>query len=51
MQDELKNVLNVFNENKQQMIDIKKTPDVYITQTSTTFEVRNWLKKKQFENR
>jgi hypothetical protein len=50
MQDELKSVLDLFRE-KDKHLEIQKTPNVYITQSSTPHEVRNWLKRKQFGQR
>ena len=41
--------MNLLQVNKK--IEIKVTPDVYITQKSTPHEVRNWLKAKSFSQR
>jgi len=52
MQDELKNVLHYLAEQKsKQHIEILKTPDVYIDQRSTSREVKQWLKEKEFSAR
>ena len=32
-------------------LDIKTTPEVFITQKSTPTEVRGWLKQKKFSQR
>lgn len=50
MHEELKNVLVLFRERRKHL-DIHKTPDVFITQTSNPAEVENWLKAKGFEER
>lgn len=46
MQDELKFVLTLFREKRK--LNITKTPDIYIEQTSTPGEVQAWLKAKGF---
>lgn len=50
MHEELKNVLTLFRERRKHL-DIHKTPDVYISQTSTPTEVETWLKAKGFEEK
>ena len=53
MQDELRSVLDLINaeEEEDTMLEIKTTPDVYITQTSSPNEVKQWLKDKGFSQR
>ncbi len=51
MQKELKTVLAVYREQAKEKLNIKKTPDLLITQDSTATEVRNWLEAKQFSKR
>uniref|UniRef100_A0A6M2DQI0 Putative epidermal growth factor receptor kinase substrate n=1 Tax=Xenopsylla cheopis TaxID=163159 RepID=A0A6M2DQI0_XENCH len=46
VQDELKFVLTLFREKRK--LNITKTPDIYIEQTSTPGEVQAWLKAKGF---
>jgi len=50
VQDELKSVLEVFRE-KETVLNIKTTPDVYISKTSSPQEVKQWLKDKNFSRR
>lgn len=47
MHRELKEVLTLFREKKRN-IEIIKTPDIFITQTSNPAEVQKWLKAKCF---
>ena len=47
MQEELKNVLTLFRERRRNL-DIVKTPEIFIQQTSSPFEVEKWLKAKGF---
>ncbi|TRY75328.1 hypothetical protein TCAL_08322 [Tigriopus californicus] len=51
MQEELKNVLDVFKDNQKNHLEVTKTPDIYIGQDSTPHEVREWLRQKQFSER
>ncbi|XP_068216102.1 epidermal growth factor receptor kinase substrate 8-like isoform X2 [Palaemon carinicauda] len=50
MNEELKLVLENFRRSRPHL-DIVKTPDVYINQSSTPQEVQNWLKLKGFSKR
>merc|ERR1712226_1442999 len=50
VQDELKSVLEVFRE-KGKHLDIEKTPEIFVSQDSTSKEVKNWLKAKKFSQR
>jgi hypothetical protein len=50
MHEELKNVLTLFRERRKHL-DIHKTPDVFISQTSNPQEVELWLKAKGFDDR
>lgn len=50
MHEELKNVLTLFRERRRNL-DIVKTPEIYIQQTSTPMEVENWLQAKGFGER
>jgi len=50
VQDELKNVLEIFRE-KDNQLDIPKTPELFISQDSKPSEVRKWLKAKNFSQR
>lgn len=50
MQEELKNVLTLFRERRRNL-DIVKTPEIYIQQTSTPIEVEKWLVAKNFSDR
>lgn len=47
VQEELKQVLTLFRE-KRRTLDINKTPDIFIAQSSTADEVQTWLRAKQF---
>lgn len=47
MQEELKQVLTLFRE-KRRTLDIMKTPEIFIQQTSTAIEVKQWLRAKGF---
>lgn len=49
MQEELKNVLTLFRERRR--LDIVKTPEIYIQQTSNPAEVEIWLKAKGFSEK
>ncbi len=52
MQEELKSVLDLFRQDDpDDKIKIKTTPDVYITHKSTPKEIRQWLKAKDFSQR
>lgn len=50
MQEELKNVLSLFRERRRNL-DIVKTPEIYIQQTSNPQEVEKWLIAKGFSDR
>lgn len=50
MQEELKNVLTLFRERRKNL-DIVKTPEVFIQQTSNPAEVETWLTAKGFSER
>lgn len=50
MNEELKNVLTLFRE-KRRVLDIVKTPEIFIQQSSTADEVEQWLKAKGFSDR
>lgn len=50
MQEELKNVLTLFRERRRNL-DIVKTPEVFIQQTSSPSEVEQWLQAKGFSER
>jgi hypothetical protein len=50
VQEELKSVLDIFNK-REKHLEIIKTPEVYITASSTPREVQKWLKEKQFSKR
>ena len=50
MQEELKNVLALFRDRRKHL-EIHKTPDVFITQTSNPAEIEKWLRAKGFEER
>lgn len=50
MQEELKNVLTLFRE-RRKVLDIVKTPEVFIQQTSNPGEVEMWLTAKGFSER
>lgn len=47
MQEELKQVLTLFRE-KRRTLDIVKTPEIFIQQSSSTNEVKKWLRAKGF---
>uniref|UniRef100_A0A1L8DML2 Putative epidermal growth factor receptor kinase substrate n=1 Tax=Nyssomyia neivai TaxID=330878 RepID=A0A1L8DML2_9DIPT len=49
MQEELRAVLTLFRE-KRRNLDITKTPDIFIQQSSTSTEVEKWLKAKGFSD-
>ena len=48
MVEELKNLLDIYQPEKSKL-DIRKTPETYITLKSTPDEVRDWLKSKEFD--
>ncbi|XP_021939379.1 epidermal growth factor receptor kinase substrate 8-like isoform X2 [Zootermopsis nevadensis] len=50
LHEELKTVLTLFRDKKHNL-DIVKTPEVFITQTSDPAEVQNWLHAKGFSER
>lgn len=50
MQEELKSVLTLFRERRRNL-DIVKTPEIFIQQTSTPEEVAKWLTAKGFSDR
>ena len=50
VQEELKSVLDIFNK-REKHLEILKTPEVYITASSSPREVQKWLKEKQFSKR
>ena len=50
MHEELRNVLLIYRQNKPK-IEIKRTPEVYISRESTVSEVHDWLKKKNFSEK
>jgi SAM domain (Sterile alpha motif) len=50
MQEELKNVLTLFRERRRNL-DIVKTPEIFIQQTSNPVEVEKWLTAKGFSER
>jgi epidermal growth factor receptor kinase substrate 8 len=50
LHEELKNVLTLFSEKKRNL-EIVKTPEVFISQTSDPQEVQNWLRAKGFSDR
>lgn len=47
MQEELKSVLTMFRD-KRRILDIIKTPEIYIQQSSSAAEVEQWLVAKGF---
>jgi epidermal growth factor receptor kinase substrate 8 len=49
MQEELKAVLTLFREKRR--LDIMKTPEIYIQQSSSAKEVEQWLRAKGFSER
>lgn len=51
MQEELRSVLELIVTEEDKTLDIKTTPDVYITQTSSPREVKQWLRDKGFSQR
>lgn len=48
--EELKNVLTMFRE-KRRVLDITRTPEIFIQQSSSAAEVEQWLKAKGFSDR
>lgn len=48
--EELKNVLTLFRE-KRRVLDIVKTPEIFIQQSSSADEVEQWLKAKGFSEK
>lgn len=48
MVEELKNLLDIYQPEKSKL-DIRKTPETYITPKSSPNEVRDWLKSKEFD--
>lgn len=46
--DELKAIFQLMNEQKRKDMDIKTTPEVFITAGSKDQEVQEWLKAKNF---
>lgn len=48
MVEELKNLLDIYQPEKSKL-DIRKTPETYITLKSSPDEVREWLKSKEFD--
>lgn len=50
MQEELKTVLTLFRD-KRRILDIVKTPEIYIQQSSSAVEVENWLQAKGFSEK
>lgn len=50
MQEELKNVLTLFRERRRNL-DIVKTPEIFIQQTSSPGEVETWLVAKGFSDK
>lgn len=50
MQEELKNVLTLFRERRRNL-DIVKTPEIFIQQTSKPEEVQQWLEAKGFSEK
>ena len=46
--EELKDVLEIFHA-RGSNLDIRKTPETYISPKSTPDEVREWLKSKEFD--
>ena len=47
--DELKDVLELFNARNMNKLDVRRTPEVYITPKSNPKEVQTWLKSKEFD--
>lgn len=50
MHEELKNVLTLFRERRRNL-DIMKTPEIFIQQTSNPNEVEQWLEAKGFSEK
>lgn len=50
MHEELKNVLTLFRERRRNL-DIMKTPEIFIQQTSNPKEVEQWLDAKGFSEK
>lgn len=50
MQEELKNVLTLFRERRRNL-EIVKTPEIFIQQTSAPHEVEKWLVAKGFSEK
>lgn len=50
VQEELKNVLTLFRE-KRRNLDIVKTPEIYIQQSSAATDVEKWLAAKGFSDK
>jgi epidermal growth factor receptor kinase substrate 8 len=50
MQEELKNVLTLFRERRRNL-EIVKTPEIFIQQTSNPQEVEKWLLAKGFSDK
>lgn len=50
MQEELKSVLTLFRD-KRRILDIVKTPEIFIQQSSSAQEVEQWLRAKGFSDR
>lgn len=50
MQEELKTVLTLFRD-KRRILDIVKTPEIYIQQSSSPVEVEKWLTAKGFSEK
>ena len=48
MVEELKTLLDIYQPEKSKL-DIRKTPETYITLKSSPEEVRDWLKSKEFD--
>lgn len=46
--EELKNVLAMMKQRKHRVLDVLKTPEVYIKPTSNSNEIQKWLKEKGF---
>lgn len=50
MHEELKTVLTLFRD-KRRILDIVKTPEIYIQQSSSADEVEKWLQAKGFSDK
>lgn len=50
MQEELKTVLTLFRD-KRRILDIVKTPEIYIQQSASAAEVEKWLLAKGFSEK